>query len=199
MPIVPTTHFWHEIKNSIIDWTGENSADYTDIPFFKKSNKYWCGTEGEAYKYPPCQWFCKGIPIYDAANSLIKTTTQISFKITITLEGKKRRSAYFAPTYGPTSGDQLYYQGNKKGIFQPACIRYRTGGRRRAWQNMNTPLKLSTGDDTSVNRGNIQRYPRDDSYYWRLNAGTSVGSIQYNQNHRPSGIGDNTGANKGNH
>ena len=196
MPIVPTTHFWHEIKNSIIDWTGESSADYTDIPFFKKSNKYWCGTEGEAYKYPPCQWFCKGIPIYDAANSLIKTTTQISFKITITLEGKKRRSAYFAPTYGPTSGDQLYYQGNKKGIFQPACIRYRTGGRRRAWQNMNTPLKLSTADDTSVNRGNIQRYPRDDSYYWRLNAGTSVGSIQYNQNHRPSGIGDNTGANK---
>ena len=38
--------------------------------------------------------------------------------------------------------------------------------------------------------------PGDDSYYWRLNAGTSVGSIQYNQNHRPSGIGDNTGANK---
>nr|UNY47992.1 MAG: capsid protein [Chaphamaparvovirus sp.]UNY48114.1 MAG: capsid protein [Chaphamaparvovirus sp.] len=192
MPIMPTTQFWIEIKNSIVDWYGESSQQQSGtMTWFKKPDKYWSGTEYEACTYPPQQWFCKGIPIYDAGNNPIKTTTQVSFRIEITLEGRKRRSAYFAPTYGPTSGDQLYYQHNSKGIFQPACIRYRTGGRRRAWQNMNTPQAF--GNNTE-NKNNLDRYPRQDCYQWKYDA-ASIGEIQYNQHHRPVGIGDDTSAN----
>nr|WCD44335.1 MAG: capsid protein [Duck parvovirus] len=128
-PIVPNVWAWHEIKNSIADIKLDKA--------YQKIDKYWCGTEGEQYKYPPYQMFVKGIPIYDASNSLIRTSTQISVKVTLKLQCRKRRSAYFCPTWGPFSGDQLYYHNPHKLIYQENYIRYKTAGVRRTWQNIN--------------------------------------------------------------
>lgn len=191
MPIVPTKWFWIEMGKSIVDWTGENSTYNTDEPFWKKPDKYWPGTEREAYLYSPSQWFCKGIPLYAVDNNPIKTTTQVSFQITLTLEGRKRRSAYFAPTYGPVSGDQLYYINNTKGIFQPSVIRYKTAGMRRTWQNMNTRWKNQS--TTTYKTHQIQTNPRMDNYYW---SAQDQNSYQYNNMHGPTGIGDYEGHNR---
>ncbi|UOH27032.1 capsid protein 1 [Chaphamaparvovirus galliform5] len=192
MPIVPTKWFWKEIQTSIIDWYGGGTENNDDIPMWKKANKYWSGTEWETYAYPPCQWFCKGIPLYDASNNPIKTTTQVSFSIEIHLECQKRRSAYFAPTFGPFSGDQLYYLSNKRNIFQPSCIRYRSAGRRRTWQNMQSKLKLGT-NTTNTNIVNLETNPRQDNFYW---AATTLTELQYNNRHGPTGIGDAASANR---
>nr|WCD44326.1 MAG: capsid protein [Duck parvovirus] len=194
MPIVPTKWFWKEIQNSIVDWYGEGTtANNTEFPMYMKANKYWSGTEWETYKYPPNQWFTKGIVLYDAQDQLIKTTTQVSVQIKLTLEGKKRRSAYFCPTYGPTSGDQLYYQANNRNIFQPACIRYRTGGGRRTWQNMQA--KIKTGSSTTiVNTENIQKHPRMDNFYYKVDINNDINSIKYNYAHTISGTPDKTDA-----
>nr|QKE54865.1 MAG: capsid protein [Parvoviridae sp.] len=128
MPIVPNVWTWHEIKNSIADIKMDKA--------WQKIDKYWCGTENEQCKYPPCQWFIKGIPIYDAQESLIRTMVQLSVKITLRLKCKPRRSAYYCPTWGPFSGEQLFYHNPAKQIFQESYIRYRTGGGRRTWQNL---------------------------------------------------------------
>nr|UQT67963.1 VP1 [Phasianus chaphamaparvovirus] len=190
LPVVPVKWFWIEIGRSVADWTGENSTYNKSEPFWKKIDKNWPGTEYESYAYPPCQWFCKGIPLYAVDNNPIKTSTQVSFEITLTLEGKKRRSAYFAPTHGPWSGDQLYYHGNDKGIFQPAAIRYRTGGRRRTWQNMCTRWKESMNADQK--KHNLMTNPRKDNYIWNV---TDQNAIEYNNKHAPVGVNDYSGAN----
>ncbi|QRK03685.1 capsid protein 1 [Duck-associated chapparvovirus 1] len=197
MPIVPTKWFWKEIENSIIDWDESTGNTADAIPFYRKANKYWAGTEWECYTYPPCQWFIKGIPLCDANNDQIRTTTQVSFRISITLEGKIRRSAYYAPTHGPWSGEQLYTATNKRAIFQPACIRYRTAGRRRTWQNMQTKEKFATangGDQTYVNKQNLIDYPRQDPYIWEFNK--RIDTMVYNNDHHPVGIPDRAGANR---
>lgn len=106
MPICQTTWFWKEIQQSI----GEIDEEITSgagsnyvMPRWRKPDKNWPGTEYEAYKYPPWQWFCKGIPLFDQQNEHIKTSTHVSVKVSLYLECKKRRSAYFAPTWGPIS------------------------------------------------------------------------------------------------
>lgn len=129
MPIVPNVWAWHEIKTSIADFNLDKA--------WQKIDKYWCGTEHEQVKYPPSQFFCKGIPIYDATGNLIRTLTQVSVKISLELACKPRRSAYYCPTWGPFSGEQLYYHNPTKQIFQENLIRYRTAGGRRTWQNIN--------------------------------------------------------------
>lgn len=195
MPIMPTKWFWIEIGKSIIDSSEENEPNNTNFTHFKrwrKANKYWPGTEWEAAHHPPCQWFCKGIPLYDATNSLIRTTTQCSFQIEITLEGKKRRSAYFAPTHGPWSGDQLYYHTNQRGILQPACVRYKTGGVRRTWQNIQAQLltKDKKNDDVQrrqQNAANLKKHPREDVYLWDPDA-ANLQALYYPATHRPVGI-----------
>lgn len=196
LPIVPTKWFWKEIENSIIDTGEENvgpSSTHTQFKAWRKADKYYAGTEWEAYKYPVCQWFTKGIPLFDRQNTLIKTTTQISFKIKIVIEGKKRRSAYYAPTYGPISGDQIYYHTNKRAIMQPACIRYRTGGGRRTWQNIQALWEAGTDtNNTNHNISNFKAHPRLDIYKW--DAGTTNPTTQeamfYTNQHRPAGIPD---------
>lgn len=147
IPVVANNWFWMEMKNSIIDRAVTN--------LYLKPDKYWCGTEAEKYKYPPTQWFVKGIPLYDTADNLIKTSTQVSFKITLNLQCKKRRSALYAPTWGPFAGKQLYHANSKNHIFQPTLIRYRTAGMRRTWQNEHRQHQTVDG---------VARHPREDPY-----------------------------------
>lgn len=198
LPIMPTKWFWIEQGRSIIDSMEENepasNRGWTQVKNWRKGNKYYPGTEYEAATYPPCQWFTKGIPLFDATTSQIKTTTQVSFQISITLEGKKRRSAYYAPTHGPWSGDQLYYHTNKRGIFQPSCIRYKTGGKRRTWQNIQALLVTQDKNSNyaTQNVSNVKKHPRMDNYLYNPNA-ASANDLFYTVAHRPLGIPDNTG------
>ncbi|QMI57839.1 capsid protein [Chestnut teal chaphamaparvovirus 3] len=146
IPIVPNAWFWQEIQKSIADVKMDKA--------WQKIDKYWAGTETEQFKYPPCQFFCKGVPLYDANTSHIHTLTQVSVKMTLMLSCKKRRSAYFCPTWGPFSGEQIYYHNPHKLIYQEGMIRYRTGGMRRTWQNLN---RFSTDPTRKV-------YGREDCY-----------------------------------
>nr|WPV87705.1 capsid protein VP1 [Chaphamaparvovirus anseriform 7] len=194
LPLAPTKWFWHEVGKSICDSMEENepasNAGHTQFKDWRKINKYYPGTELESCKYPPSQWFCKGIPLWDANNALIQTTTQVSFKIKLIVEGKKRRSAYYAPTHGPWSGDQLYLHTNKRCILQPAAIRYKTGGIRRTWQNINTLLKVgNTSQDNDRNAQNFKIHPRQDIYLWKTGL-TDKNQLMYDPRHRPAGIND---------
>lgn len=201
MPLVPTKWFWKEVQNSVIDWYGDPGTFNTSTPMWLKSNKYWSGTEWEAAAYPPCQWFTKGIPLYDVSDQHIRTSTQVSVQIKLTLEGKKRRSAYFCPTYGPISGQQLYYQKNERLIFQPGCIRYRTGGKRRTWQNMQAALKTNAANSTqnqNQNVANVRAHPRIDPYLYKMDTDPLQvdEQLRYNQKHRIAGMPDQSGANR---
>lgn len=204
MPLLPTKWFWKELESSVMDWLpGQTSAtSSSNVPWWWKANKYWSGTEKESALYPPCQWFCKGIPLYDTANSIIRTSTQISFEIKLVLEGKKRRSAYYCPTYGPISGQQLYQHGNDKLIYQPACIRYRTAGMRRTWQNMCPEWVYTRGNGTqnqNQNIINVKKHPRVESFYYKsdvIDANDVDAKCRYNQKHAPTGLPDKGGANR---
>lgn len=203
LPLCPTKWFWKEVQSSIADWYGDDSetARNTKEPPWWKINKYWSGTEWEACTYPPWQWFMKGIPLYDVSNQHIRTSTQVSVKIKLVLEGKIRKSAYFCPTYGPISGQQLYYQGNERLIYQPGCIRYRTGGRRRTWQNLISEFKYDGTDASSnqtVNMNNLKTHPRLDAYQFKMNAVANErdSKLRYDQKHRIGGMEDIVGANR---
>nr|WCD44337.1 MAG: capsid protein [Duck parvovirus] len=174
LPIVPNTWAWQEIKSSIADLKMDKA--------YQKIDKYWCGTEHEQYKYPPHQMFIKGIPIYDASNSLIRTSTQISVKVTLNLACRKRRSAYYCPTWGPFSGEQLYYHNPHKQIFQESYIRYKTAGVRRTWQNLN---RLSV--DASR-----QMHTREDCYSLS-SQNTEIAGSWYNSSTFPVPIAANQG------
>nr|WPV87713.1 capsid protein VP1 [Chaphamaparvovirus anseriform 9] len=200
-PIMPTKWFWKEMQQSVAEWLpGMQESTGDNVPWWWKINKHWPGTEKEAAMYPPCQWFCKGIPLYDVQSSHIRTSTQISFKIKLVLEGKKRRSAYYCPTYGPISGQQLYYQSNERAIYQPACIRYRTGGMRRTWQNLCAEWKYTNtqGNQNMVqNEKNIKAHPRIDSFLFKMDTTNTTMKEQcrYNQGHNITGMKDHSGAN----
>lgn len=188
MPICQTTWFWKEIQQSIIDVDevlSGSGAQSMPQPHWRKPDKYWPGTEYEAYKYPPWQWFCKGIPLFDEHNEHIKTSTQVSVQISLYLECKKRRSAYYCPTWGPTSGEEMYYMTHKRGIFQLPMLRYRTGGARMTWQNIQRPRSrdLNTQQDLNWRK----EHPREDPYNV---VGTGTTYYAYGTFHRPAGIPD---------
>lgn len=153
IPIVPMAWWWKEMQQSI----AENVSNFNET---NKIDKYFPGTEREQYHYPPNQWFAKGLPLYDAGNSLIRTSTQCAVKITLTLNVKKRRSALYCPTWGPFAGKQLYHGGARDRIFQPAVIKYRTGGMRRTWQNIN---RWADSSDSQM-AVQIRAHPREDPY-----------------------------------
>nr|QKE55006.1 MAG: capsid protein [Parvoviridae sp.] len=154
IPVVPNSWFWKEMHNSIVESdTGVYPKDKPDL--------YCNGTEYENYKYPPAQWFCKGIPLLDGSDQLIKTTTQASVKVELILQCKKRRSALFCPTWGPFAGKQLYHHDSSSRIYQPNMLRYRTAGARRSWQNWNRWYR--TGQDNTQQQ-QVQAHPREDPY-----------------------------------
>lgn len=203
-PLMPTKWFWKELQESIVDWLpGPLEGNFTsNQPWWWRINQHWAGTEKEAAHYPPNQWFIKGIPLYDVSDQHIRTSTQVSAKITLIIEGKTRRSAYYCPTYGPISGQQLYYQSNDRNIFQPAAIRYRTGGMRRTWQNIHPGYKFDGGSSSTnetQNIKNIKTHPRITAYKYQMNVNDATAftrDCRYNQGHRPTGMKDVTGANK---
>lgn len=164
VPIVPNVWWWHEMKGSIID------REFNGM--WRKADKYWCGTEQEQYKYPPMQHFVKGIPLFDATNALIRTATQVSVLTELHLTVKKRRSAYFCPTWGPFSGQQLYYHNRRHQIYQPGVIRYRTGGMRRTWQN-----ECRYYEDKSSTTAGTQSRNRENQLTQRMDPYSTMGRV----------------------
>ncbi|UNS41167.1 capsid protein [Psittaciform chaphamaparvovirus 3] len=158
LPIVPCGWFWEEISHSIIQDTpasGNNPAAPKMNPILKP-NMFYPGTEFEKCKYPPTQWFLKMIPLFDVNNTLVEITANVSIKMNLHLKVKKRRSAIYAPTWGPIAWKNVYSASTGDKNYIEAYIRYRTGGARRTWQNIcgpdgndttttSTPLWIQTG------------------------------------------------------
>lgn len=147
LPIVPMAWWWKEMRESIVlrAWPGITKPDLA-AP----------GTEAEQYLYGPTQWFLKGIPLLGEDNSLIQTSTQVSIKIELKLKAKRRESAIYAPTWGPFAWKQLYSHTKKNRIYQEPVVRYRTGGMRRTWQNVES-LNYQNGTD-------VAQHPRQAPY-----------------------------------
>nr|QTE03957.1 MAG: VP [Lorikeet parvoviridae sp.] len=144
IPICDPTWFWKEMQQSIVE---EFNKDKPDLRF--------PGTEYEKYKYPPEQWFLKMIPLFNDAGTLIEITANISVKISLTLKVKKRRSAIYAPTYGPFAWRNVYSAQTMSLNFQNSFARYRTAGARRTWQNI-----AQTAGENYTQTG----HPREDPY-----------------------------------
>lgn len=131
VPVVPMQWWWKEIQESIIP----QEYSKTNWPNLR-ANQTFVGTEEECFKYGPHQMFMKLIPLFDTQGSHISCSANVSIKTTLTLEVKDRRSALYAPTHGPMSWYDMYTAQTVHLRFPPAMIRYRTGGMRRTWQNM---------------------------------------------------------------
>lgn len=138
-PILPAAWWWHEMKNSIVQNFNPQKADL-----------FFCGTEYEQAKYLPEQFFIKMIPLFDSSGTLVETTANISIKTTLTLSCKKRRSAIYCPTWGPFSWRAIYSAQTVEQIFQPALVRYRTGGLRRTWQNLQNTVTPASSTGISA-------------------------------------------------
>lgn len=155
IPIVPMGWWWHEMKSIVPD--GLSALQNWE---YKYIDLMFSGTEYEKYKYGPTQWFVKMIPLFTENGVHIECSAQLSIKTELYLTCKKRRTAIFAPTWGPFNWKQLYAANSADMSFNPAQIRYRTGGIKRTWQNI--------GDSTGAA---INYHPRDTPF----NRNTVVG------------------------
>nr|QKE54963.1 MAG: hypothetical protein [Parvoviridae sp.] len=135
IPICPMQWWWQEIKESIAPLTHMTMTETYNDMCIRRINEFFVGTEHECYKYGPTQFFLKMIPLFDENGTHIKCTANVSVRTTLKLSTKKRRSAIFAPTWGPFSWYDLYTAQSIHRRFAPSLIRYRTGGARRTWQN----------------------------------------------------------------
>nr|QTE04009.1 MAG: capsid protein [Ara ararauna parvoviridae sp.] len=143
-PVVPCAWWWKEMQNSIVQSYDSRKADL-----------WFAGTECEQAKYPPHQHFTKIVPLFDSNGTHINVTAQVSVRTTIHLKTKKRRSAIYAPTWGPFSWRNVYSAQFNCINLQPAMVRYRTGGMRRTWQN----IAENSGDHWWTTG-----HPREDPY-----------------------------------
>nr|QKE54938.1 MAG: hypothetical protein [Parvoviridae sp.] len=131
IPVVPMAWWWEEMKSAVP--ASLSSLEGWQIKYI---DLYFSGTEYEKYKYGPTQWFLKMIPLFTEQGTHIECSAQISIKTQLFLACKKRRTAIFAPTWGPFNWKQLYTAKSADQTFNPALIRYRTGGAKRTWQNI---------------------------------------------------------------
>lgn len=136
IPVVPMAWWWKEMQESIMPF--ENQANGLYLSFWQYMDLYFAGTEYEMYKYGPTQSFIKMVPIFDHSGTHIDASAQISVKTTLHLSCKKRRSAMYAPSWGPFNWHNTYSARGVDRGFRLGLIRYRTGGARRTWQNVGT-------------------------------------------------------------
>lgn len=160
LPLVPCGWWWKEMQQSLID---------TD-PWNQKPDLHFPGTEYEQYKYPPTQFFIKLIPLFDANNTNVEITAQVSIKTTLTLQIKPRRSALYCPTWGPFSWHNLYSAQTENQNYINSFIRYRTGGARRTWQNLTSD---QGENDTSTSY--TSAHPRQ-TPYWTTTVAAGTGA-----------------------
>nr|QKE54861.1 MAG: capsid protein [Parvoviridae sp.]QKE54863.1 MAG: capsid protein [Parvoviridae sp.] len=170
LPVCPMQWWWKEIQQSIAPLSHMTQNEtYNDISA-RRINEFFAGTEYECYKYGPTQFFIKMIPLFDESGTHIKCTANVSVRTTLTLSTKKRRSALYAPTWGPFSWYDVYTAQSKHRRFAPSLIRYRTGGARRTWQNQ--------GDSTEPS--NQYAHPRETPYNYSeaVSGGTGAGNTR---------------------
>lgn len=170
VPVVPMQWWWKEMQESIapLSHMTQNNT-FNDIAV-RRTNEFFVGTEYECYKYGPTQCFLKMIPLFDESGTHIRCTANVSVKTTLNLKTKKRRSAIYAPTWGPFSWYDLYTAQSIHRRFAPSLIRYRTGGARRTWQNQ--------GDSSEPTNG--YAHPRETPYNYTvyISEGTGAGSTR---------------------
>lgn len=151
-PLVPDAWFWKELQQSIITHPGGNYNTKPDL--------YYPGTEWEHFKYPPTNSFAKLIPIFNSSNLNVPTSCLVSVQTALHLKVKKRRSAMFAPSWGPVPWSAFYAARRYNWNFFPPVSRYRTAGGRRTWQNIApTDAELQRPQDT-----NAAAHPRETPY-----------------------------------
>nr|QKX49057.1 VP [Avian chapparvovirus] len=157
-PLVASTWWWKEMQNNIAQEPHDMAEAKTDM--------LAAGTEYEQYKYPPTQWFLKIVPIFDTNGTLIEITANVSIQVTLTLKCKPRRSAIYAPTWGPMAYLNTHSARTMNMNFIPSFVRYRTGGARRGWQNLMSNLN-SHWSQTG--------HPRQDPYMQeKVGSGTGI-------------------------
>lgn len=124
-PVVHVGWWWKEMQQSIVQ-----------VRDARKPDLFFPGTEKELAQYPPQQMFTKLIPLWDDRNNTLPLTAQICVKVELFLKAKPRQSSIYCPTWGPFSYTDLYSHMPRHANYRLAAIRYRTGGMRRTWQNM---------------------------------------------------------------
>ncbi|QEJ80807.1 capsid protein VP1 [Psittacara leucophthalmus chapparvovirus] len=147
IPICDPSWFWKEMQQSIADYMGENIYN-------QKPDLRFPGTEYEKYKWPPTQWFIKMVPLFDTNGTHIEVTAQISMRVKLNVKAKKRRSAYYAPTWGPFNWRSVYAGTTKLQNYKNSFVRYRSAGARKTWQNI-------ANQDTTANKAHPRETPYD--------------------------------------
>lgn len=160
------------MQESICPFSDESGHDYI---FKRRINQFFVGTEAELAKYPPHQMFIKMIPLFDSNGTHVAASANISIKTTLTLKTKKRRSALYAPTWGPFGWRDLYSAKSFQKRFAPSLIRYRTGGMRRTWQNVgDAPESVGSGTVANIK----YPHPRETPYNWMVTNASGTGAGQ---------------------
>lgn len=166
-PIVPMNWAWKEMQCSIVQPMRTNSLH---DQILLKPDFFYAGTESEIYKYPPKQCFCKLLPIFDDQGHNISISACISVKQTLHLEVKPRKSALYAPTWGPFRWSDIYSAKSEDLQFQTPIIRVRTAGMRRTWQNIQRTYGSGDASIPTVTSG----YAREDPYQYPPNSAAIV-------------------------
>lgn len=168
-PVLPMSWWWKEMSESII----QNHANADQNKPVQEAFLQYPGTERELCQYPPMQWFCKGVPIFDEQNELILTQYFTSVKIELFLKGKKRRSKIYAPTWGPMN-QSIYTSKEIWHKWFGSYIRYRTGGQRRTWLNQQGEGVADPDGDGDQTATPDYGRPRETPYFANINSSSTI-------------------------